>query len=171
MIDSTNPRILADNIRHLSGESESQASDISALQEAVVALGTYSTDAVDTGMRDPDNNPIYRKIIKIPNLPNATTISVPHGIVGLKDVYNLTLIMQEVIAHDGCPIPYSTAYLIRYNSTNVIIQASGDISDRPGILTIVFTISEPGRTYRFINGSLEDPDVEITEVKASNKKK
>lgn len=69
MIDSTNPRILADNIRHLKGESGSQASDISTLQTTVTAQGNaigalqiYDDAETDTGMKWIDGKNIYRKV-------------------------------------------------------------------------------------------------------------
>ena len=48
MIDSTNPRIMADSIRALSGESGSQASDISTLQSDVEALQIYDDAEAET---------------------------------------------------------------------------------------------------------------------------
>ena len=62
MTDSTNPRVLADNIRVLSGVSGSQASDISALQTLITSLVTWSTNETDTGITYKGEK-VYSKIV------------------------------------------------------------------------------------------------------------
>ena len=78
MIDSTNPRIMADNIRALSDKEIAEAAEILALQGTVVAqgnaieaLGSYSTTEVNTGKKWIDDSPIYRKVIE-KTVPNTT---------------------------------------------------------------------------------------------------
>ena len=77
MIDSTNPRIMADNIRALSansggsnvvpnpggqstGELESLGIDGSKYRIPTYSPADYSTSEVDTGIKWIDNSPIYR---------------------------------------------------------------------------------------------------------------
>ena len=56
MIDSTNPRILADNIRALSAKGNT-------LGDAIEALGSYSTTEFDTGKRWLNDEPIYQRVL------------------------------------------------------------------------------------------------------------
>ena len=102
MIDSTNPRCLADNIRHLSGASGSQASDISGLQTAVGTLQTtvgtqgnaigalqiYDDEETDTGKKWKDGSSIYRKVFTISELIEGSA-SVALGIDNLDTIISL----------------------------------------------------------------------------------
>ena len=67
MTDSTNPRVMADNIKELSGASGSQAAEISALQTTVEALSKYSTTEYDTGKRWINNEVIYGRVVTFEN--------------------------------------------------------------------------------------------------------
>ena len=140
MIDSTNPRILADNIRALSEASGSQASDISMLQASVEALGSYSTTEVDTGMVDADGNHIFRKIFKVDALPNNKTLNIPHGIDNLGDVYLLVGVAQKD-GTTGYPLNYKGSILLSYTSDNVSVKTDSDFSSHGAILTFEYTKS------------------------------
>ena len=138
MIDSTNPRILADNIRSLSGETGSQASDISALQTTVTALGSYSITEVDTGMKYGDAT-IYRKCIALEGLPNNTTINIPHGITNLGTVIDFRGIALATPDFPGRILPTGVVPTLRYTATNVTIQSNTDLSAVPGLIVMEYT--------------------------------
>lgn len=171
MIDSTNPRVMADNIKELSALSGSQASDISALQttvtaqgNAIGALGSYSTDEVDTGMKYGDKT-IYRKIFEIESMPNNTSVQIPHGIENLDVCMHLYGIMQTTQGQAGQPIPYGNGLLLRYNWTVIVIQTSSDFSGNSGIVVIEYTKSaSPSPDLSLVpdpdTRSLEESEVE-----------
>ena len=60
MIDSTNPRVMADNIREL---SNTQAAQGAALEAEIEALQIYDDAETDTGMKWIDGLPIYRLVV------------------------------------------------------------------------------------------------------------
>ena len=175
MIDSTNPRVMADNIRHLSGESGSQASDISALQttvtdqgNAIEALGTYSTVEVDTGMKLGDDT-IYRKVFNLEGLPNATTDTIPHGISNLGLVTILYGVAQKTATYQGRMFPFSNLLLVHFDASNIYVTSTVDRSDVPGIVVIEYTKSAPSSLTspapddsRSIEN--EDPDIRSEEI-------
>ena len=151
MTDSTNPRVMADNIRELSGNVGSQASDIEDLQDdlgtlqttvgtqgdAIEALGTYSTDEVDTGMLLGEDK-IYRKVFMIEHMPNATTTDIPHGITNLGIVVRLYGVVQAGDS-EGYMFPYYNTRLVRYTSTLLKVQATTDLSDRSAVVIMEYT--------------------------------
>ena len=127
MIDSTNPRILADNIR--------------ALQAAVETLGAYSTEETNTGKKWIDDSTIYKKVFFVESLPNATTKSINHGITNLKNVIKLEGLCQAAEGASGFPFPYATTLLLRYTSTQIAIQASGNSSSQSAYIIMEYTKS------------------------------
>ena len=146
MIDSTNPRVMADNIRQLSGDSGSQAADISTLQttvetqgDAIEALGSYSTTEVDTGKKWIDNSPIYRKVISIGDVEAATASNTDHGItnLGLVIDYKLIAISDSSFIY---PLLYSSASYIRQvviTTTQVQIKSSTNAAALSGVYCII----------------------------------
>ena len=158
MIDSTNPRSMADNIRYLSGASESQASDISDLDTAVGtlqttvgaqgnaigALQTFSTDEVDTGMKWIDDSNIYRKVIPVETFPNNTTQNVQHGIDNLGVVtciYGIMLLRPGVMP--GRMFVGAGSPQLTYSSTVVTIGTSSDMSSESGFIIMEYTKTAP----------------------------
>lgn len=140
MIDSTNPRILADNIRALSDKEIAEAAEILALQGNVEALGSYSTTEVDTGMKY-GNDKIYRKVFFVEAMPDTTTLNIPHGVENLGVVLRLDGVMQTTNVVAGLPFPYGATYLLRYNNTNISIQTTSDFSFNSAIITMEYTKS------------------------------
>lgn len=146
MIDSTNPRIMADNIRHLSGEFGSQASDISTLQTTVTAHGNsigalqnYDDTETDTGKKWIDGLSIYRKCFLISEgLPNNTTSTFAHGISNLDVILSVDAILTS--SSDMRPLNYGSNY-IRFNSASIFVQSNADISANSLYITIEYTKS------------------------------
>ena len=146
MIDSTNPRILADNIRHLSGESGSQASDISNLQTAVItqgnsitALQIFNDDETDTGKKWIDGSSIYRKIIEVEHFPNATSATIDvDGLLNLISVYGF---MPSVSGFAGRPLPYGNVVTFRFENGKMYLITTSDYSSYGGYIVIEYTKS------------------------------
>ena len=142
MIDSTNPRILADNIR-------AQNSDISTLQttvtnqgDAIEALRSFSTDEIDTGIKLGDD-PIYRKVFVIEEMPNTTTLNINHGISNLKYALALYGATKPVPGTAGLPMPYANSLLLRYNYEVIVVQATSNLSNTSGIVVFEYAKSGP----------------------------
>lgn len=147
MIDSTNPRILADNIRALSGEAGSQASDISALQTTVTAqgndieaLGSYSATEVNTGKKFLGSD-VFRKVFNVEHLPNSTTASFEHGITNLENIIDIGGFIPPAADFAGRPIPYSNNILVCWSATVIQIITTSDLSERSGVVWVEYTKS------------------------------
>ena len=141
MIDSTNPRILADNIRDLIDKQTAEATEILALQGDVEALRSYSTTEADTGKKWIDNSLIYRKVLFIESLPNATTLNVDTGIVNLKDILNAHGFIPQGEGVQGRILPYSNQLVLRYSGNNLVVTASADYSSYSAYIILEYTKS------------------------------
>ncbi len=123
MIDSTNPRIMADNIRKLSEASGSGGSTVVPNPEGeatgdLSSLGIdgskytipvyspvdYSTSEVDTGIKWVDGSSIYRKTISFGEVAAASSKEVEHGIDNLGDV--IRIYGSAYSATRFIPLPY-----------------------------------------------------------------
>ena len=120
MIDSTNPRVMADNIRHLSGEFESQNSDISTLQGNVTAITNaleaytiYVSDEIKIGKVG--NDDLYRKIITAETLTGGSSTDV---LISANFDKLINLYGRVVSTNYQIPVPYPAS------SSNLIITAS-----------------------------------------------
>lgn len=147
MIDSTNPRIMADNIRHLSKESGSQASDISTLQatataqgNAIEALGSYSVTEIDTGKKWLGDN-IYRKVFIVDSMPNNTTLTIAHNISDLGVVTLLYGVMQPKGNAVGRFIPTANNPGISIGGPYIYIGTTSNYSEQSAIVVIEYTKS------------------------------
>lgn len=136
MVDSTNPRVMADNIRSLDAGSQANA-------EAIEALGTYTTEEVDTGITYLGGK-VYRKVFEVEALPNATTMNVSHGVTNLGSVFNLRgIVADEGGTTYGRPIPFSTTLLLNFSATNIVIAATTDWSTRSAVIIFEYTKVAP----------------------------
>ena len=134
MIDSTNPRIIADSIRHLSGEVGSQG-------DAIEALGFYSNDEADTGKKWIDGKAIYRKIISIEHMPDADTITIPHGITNLETIIDCHGIMQPAAGTPGRFFPQGANPALLVSSVNLFVGTTSNFSGNSGFVIIEYTKS------------------------------
>ena len=139
MIDSTNPRILADNIRSLTDKTEGLSDAQIAQAAELVALGAYSTDEIDTGKKWLDNSIIYRKVIFVETLPNAGSTEIV--ITGLKDIISIGGFMPETTGFAGRPVPYSNVVLFRYNAGRLYVVTSSDYSSYSAYIIVEYTKS------------------------------
>lgn len=157
MTDSTNPRVMADNIRELSGVSGSQASEISKLQITLEALQTYDDAETETGKKWIDGSPIYRKVFEIEALPSDTSTFqnvVTHGISNLAVVTDLNafVISSGVYA----PITYITpgndtdSIGIQITDTYIRMKVGKDRSGNTGLVIMEYTKATEGQGLRTI---------------------
>ena len=142
MIDSTNPRIMADNIKELAASAG----------ESYTPPG-YSTDEVDTGVTWIDGNKIYRKVISAGTLPNNTTKSIATGITGLGIMLRIYGIANT--AGGACPLPFvddadvSGNILIDYQANgDVRIISGSDKSGYTGYIILEYTKAAPTRSTK-----------------------
>lgn len=104
----------------------------------------YSTSerAVGTWI---DGSTIYQKTIKIDNFGRATTTNVAHNINNLGYVVNISgsMVSSNSSVYDqvGLFNGNGDGIRIQVNSTNILIKAMDDWSDRSGYITIQYTKS------------------------------
>ena len=140
MIDSTNPRIMADNIRKLSDKQIAEAAEILALQGDIEALGSYSATEANTGKKFLGSD-VFRKVFTIEHLPNSTTESFEHGIPNLDNIIDIGGYIPAAPDFAGRPIPYSNNIVVRWSATVIQIITTSDLSARSGVLWIEYTKS------------------------------
>ena len=141
MVDSTNPRIMADNIRQLSDKQIAEAAEIVALLGDVAALGSYSATEVDTGMKLGDSN-IYRKIIEVESFPNNTTVNIQHNIANLDKM----LLCYGIVYHNpgvdsGRMFVGSTTPGVTFSAAYLYLKTTTDMSNMAGCIVLEYTKS------------------------------
>lgn len=121
----------------------SKSNVVNAINE-VNSSTIYSTTETVVG-KWIDNNSIYRKVINIGNLPNATTKSVSTGITNLNYVthlYGIAMASGGFIAlNDTYPGDATYDTRISYNKTNgtVDITTAFDRSNYSGYVIVEYT--------------------------------
>lgn len=139
MVDSTNPRVMADNIRSLNAGNQANAGAIEANAEAIEALGTYSTNEIDTGMTWKESK-IFRKIFENVELPNSSTKVIPHGVTNLGVCTNLYGVVQAIPnAYNGRIIGTPGAGTIVYSPSTIEIVTSTDLSEYSANIIFEYT--------------------------------
>ena len=100
----------------------------------------YSTNEIKIGTWI-DGKPLYRKVVDIGTLPNATTKHVAHNIANIGSVVTLRGIVTD---YRFFPVPFaatSNAYAISIfaDSTNIDVMAGNDRSNMTGFAIIEYT--------------------------------
>ena len=106
---------------------------------------SYSTTEQKTGGTWIDEKPIYRKVVDLGNLPNATTKSVSHGISNIGLVTDLRGIWYA--SNDYRTLPYvggGATYdvYLSADNTNIKVQTGMDRSSFTGFAIIEYTKNE-----------------------------
>lgn len=141
MIDSTNPRVMADNIRHLSGESGSQASDITAQGDAIKALQEYGDETIIGTYND---TVVYRKVLAVGEVPSGDALQIEHGVINLGDVLAIYGVLDKKGATAGRTLPFTNLIYITFDSTKIYVTgASGYTSAQSGRLIFIYTKAIP----------------------------
>ena len=95
-------------------------------------LPAYSTSEVLTAERWIDGKPVYRKVVSMGALPNATTKSIAHGISNLDEHLGLSGVAFHANGDTRIPLPYvSTSngtIQMHIGKTNVIVTNRIDMS-------------------------------------------
>lgn len=123
-----------------------------AITNYVNGLNTYSTTETVIGTwvnEDGTKQPLYRKVVYLGNLPNASVKNVPHNISNLKLVTKFygTYYAPDYSSQAGLPYTVSNAnqsyfsYQIAMdiNQTNIVLLTSVDRSAYKGQVTIEYT--------------------------------
>ena len=108
-------------------------------------VNSYSTEEVNTGKKWIDGKPIYKKVIDLGNLPNATVKRVNTNITDLAKVVSLQG-MANIANTDyffPLPLPSKTnvnevVNMYHYNS-QIVIESGVDRSTWIGVATIEYT--------------------------------
>ncbi len=95
-------------------------------------LPAYSTSEVLTAERWIDGKPVYRKVVSMGALPNATAKSIAHGISNLDEHLDLSGVAFHANGDARIPLPYvstSTSTIqMHMSKTNVIVTNRIDMS-------------------------------------------
>ena len=132
MTDSTNPRVMADNIKELDARTLGTEAEVSALQ-------IFDDDETDTGMKWIDGSSIYRKVFEVEHLPNNTTLNIDHDISNLGVVTYLIGIAQAVSGFPGRILPTGVAPTFQFTATQIKITSNTDLSGVPAVVIIEYT--------------------------------
>ena len=136
MTDSTNPRVMADNIRELDARILGTVAQFEALQ-------IFDDDETDKGMKWIDGSPIYRKVVDLGDMPNNTTSTVAHNISDLDEVITFCGIARNPVTGSGFAIDYRNSVYMGFNNTNVTLTCSGDFSAYKCKVIIEYTKTPP----------------------------
>ena len=131
-LDKDGLQVAVDNVKEA---KEIAAGAMALAQQAMESSGQdiYSTTETKTNKVWIDGKPIYRKVVDFGALPNATTKSVTHGIVGMTHLIRINVIAENTSGPYFLNIPYpdfSSTYTIRstIDTTNVNIVTQYDFS-------------------------------------------
>ena len=115
-------------------------------EQLVGNLGSYSTIEVSTGQTWIDNKPIYRKVIDIGNLPNASQTIVSHNISNIERIVKLYGSATRDRDKETLPIPYVTfnsnnsgGINLYANNVSVFVSTSSDRSSYTGYVVLEYT--------------------------------
>ena len=174
MTDSTNPRVMADNIRELSGNQIAQGAELEELDDKIEALGSYLATETDTGQTFLGAK-VYRKVFAIAAYPNNTTLYIDHGITNLGVVLDLygSAVDSE---GSGITVEYRNTLYLRYTLTQIGIASTSDYSGYSGYVVIEYTKSAAPtpdvlHTPDPDTRSLEEPETEPVEPESIEEKK
>ena len=135
--DSTNPRVMADNIKKL------HAGNLGT-EEKVSALQIFDDAETDTGKVWIDGKPIYRKVINA-ELPNSTTKTINHGIANLGDLvfFNAYSKYAEGTNRRKLGDAGSGAISLAVSNTDIIIVTNQNLSGIYADFILEYTKADP----------------------------
>ena len=130
LTDSTNPRVMADNIKKLDAVTQINA-------EAIATGREYSTSEYETGEIYTDGEKVYGNVIEIESLPNNT--SATYTIANLGEIISMYGIVDRSGDTQGATIPYGTRIYLRYSASGIVVETSADYSGRSGRIFVKYT--------------------------------
>lgn len=110
-------------------------------------VSDYSTSEVNTGKTWIDGKPIYRKVIDLGTLPNASTKTIPTGLTFNSTHCILTKLYGIASYNNGIsfPLPFSSNNGVEYNvslnvdnSNNVAVATAQDRSGMTGYAVLEY---------------------------------
>ncbi len=108
-----------------------------------VALTDYSTTEQNTGCLWTDGKTIYRKVINLGSLPNATPGSVAHGISNLSTVVRLSGFATNGTVFFPLPLArysnFASQIGLYADTTNIIVEPGNDRTSYTGYVVIEYT--------------------------------
>jgi hypothetical protein len=97
------------NVNDISLRTTAYIEELEAFIPAIDSAKNFSTGEVDTGARWIDGKTIYRKVIDIGTLPNATTADTAHGITTIDTLISLIGTADNGTTQIPIPTPSTTA--------------------------------------------------------------
>ena len=126
-------------IKATSGLAENQQDNVlNDAKNYINNSNSYSTEEVKTGGTWIDGKPIYRKVVDVGTLPNATSKTVLHNIQNLDSVVNLKLIAKDNINNIVCNFG-GTNLSVYIDVTNIIITSNNNFTGYSGYVIIEYT--------------------------------
>lgn len=155
MIDSTNPRVMADNIRHLNASALADESAISENATAISAnalaitanatniskLQTYSSEEIDTGKVWIDGRKIYSRVFTgtTPADNTATTV-ISTADLGIVDIITMYSAVYSASSGIYRPCTGSTVWYLDGANPGIRVYAtSASYQDLPLIVILEYT--------------------------------
>lgn len=127
-------------IKATSGLSENQQDSVI---NALNVSRSYSTEEILTGKTWIDGKPIYRKVVDIGNLPNATTKDVAHNISNFGQLVKVYGVWYEGTWYNPLPSAGTSSagasITVNVNATYVRVQTGTNRSSSTGVVTIEYT--------------------------------
>jgi len=108
----------------------------------------YSEDETICGVWNDgyDEKTLYRKVIDIGSLPNASSTTTSHNISDIEMIVNIHGVAIRSVDNDTLPIPYVTfntnnagGIMVYVNSTNVVVNTTTDRSAYDGYIILEYT--------------------------------
>ena len=109
-VNNSSPKINATNLNNIENQLEKISNGLD-----------YSTTEIDTGKKWINNKPIYKKVVDIGNLPNATLKTVAHGISNIGLI--ITIRGFATSGTEFIPLPFTHSSSLE---AQVQVYASGD---------------------------------------------
>ena len=126
-------------IKATSGLAENQQDNVlNDVKEYVDSSNSYSTDEVKTGGKWIDGKPIYRKVVDVGTLPNATNKTVLHNIQNIDSVVNLKLIAKDNTNNIICNFG-GKELSIYVDNSNIIIKTDNNFTGYTSYSVIEYT--------------------------------
>lgn len=167
MIDGTNPRILADNIRDIEKQTGGLDSRVAALE--VTAPKDYSTTETATGQKWIDGRDVYCKVISdnIPAIETATNVTI------LTDTDIDNIIKYDFVVNSSNTENLRLASTVVHNKTTgtIIVYSVPQVYSEEPYKSIIYYVKKP--TPGDAQGpedSDQEPEHEPEEKKTTKKK-
>lgn len=116
---------------------------VSKINNAIKEI--YSLDEIKTDKVWIDGKPVYRRVINLGTLPNASTKDIPHGITNIDFIVNVSGIAKKTNG-DFLPLPYlwkpsntDVSISVFANATSVTIMTLNDRTDVTAYAFIEYT--------------------------------